>query len=201
MIRVLLAEDMDLIRGALVALLDREPDLRVVAEVSAGDQVLPAALAHSPDVAVLDVGMPGIDGVEAAGRIIERLPECRVLIVTGSGTPETLRRALAAGAAGFMVKDAPPAELAAAIRRVAAGERVIDAQVAARALTQPPNPLTERETDVLRMAASGADPAEIASTLHLSRGTVRNYLGAILTKLGARNRLDAVRIASEAGWL
>jgi two-component system, NarL family, response regulator DesR len=201
MIKVLLAEDMDLIRGALVALLAREPDLRVVAEVAAGDQVLPAALAHSPDVAVLDVGMPGIDGVEAAGRIIERLPDCRVLIVTASGTPGTLRRALAAGAAGFMVKDAPPAELAAAIRRVAAGERVIDAQVAARALTQPPSPLTDRETDVLRMAASGAGNAEIAASLHLSRGTVRNYLGAIVAKLGARNRLDAVRIAAESGWL
>ena len=201
MINVLVAEDMHLVRGALIALLEREDDLAVVAEVGHGDRIVPAALEHRPDVAVLDVGMPGLDGLEAAGRIAAELPGCRVLMVTGSATPETLRRALAAGAAGFMVKDAPPRELADAIRRVAAGERVVDQGLAARALTAPENPLTERELDVLRMAASGAEPAEIAATLHLSRGTVRNYLGAIVTKLGARNRLDAVRIAADAGWL
>ena len=201
MITVLVAEDMHLVRGALIALLEREDDLAVVAEVGSGDQVVPAAREHRPDVAVLDVGMPGIDGVAAAARIAAELPGCRVLIVTGTATPETLRRALAAGADGFMVKDAPPRELADAIRRVAAGERVVDQALAARALTAPENPLTERELDVLRLAASGAEQAEIAAALHLSRGTVRNYLGAVVTKLDARNRLDAVRIAAEAGWL
>ncbi|GAA2435045.1 response regulator transcription factor [Actinomadura vinacea] len=201
MIKVLVAEDMHLVRGALIALLEREDDLAVVAEVGDGAGVVPAARVHRPDVAVLDIGMPGVDGLEAAARIAAELPGCRVLMVTGAATPAALRRALAAGAAGFMVKDAPPRELADAIRRVAAGEQVIDQALAVRALTAPENPLTDREVDVLRMAASGAEPAEIAATLHLSRGTVRNYLGVIVGKLGARNRLDAVRIAAEAGWL
>lgn len=201
MIRVLLAEDMHLVRGALVALLEREDDLAVVAEVGDGTGIVAAVREHRPDVAVLDVGMPGVDGVEAAGRIAREAPGCRVLMVTGAATSDALRRALAAGAAGFMVKDAPPRELADAIRRVAAGARVIDQALAARALTEPVNPLTERELDVLRLAASGAEPAEIADRLYLSRGTVRNYLGAIVAKLGARNRLDAVRIAADAGWL
>lgn len=202
MIRVLLAEDQGLIRGAIVALLGLEGDLTVVAEAASGDVAVAAALAHRPDVAVLDVHMPGdVDGLGAAALLAERLPECRVLILTSLGRPETLRKALAAGARGFMLKDAPPAELADAIRRVVAGERVLDPQLAAEALTERPNPLSEREVEVLRLAAGGAGPAEIASALFLSKGTVRNYLGAIVTKLDARNRLDAVRIATEAGWL
>ncbi|WP_433153420.1 response regulator [Actinomadura nitritigenes] len=202
MIRVLLAEDMELIRGALVALLGLESDLAVVAEAASGDAVVAMALAHRPDVAVLDVRMPGgVDGLAAAALLAERLPECRVLILTSLDRPETLRKALAAGARGFMLKDEPPAKLADTIRRVAAGEHVLDPRLAAEALTKRPNPLTDREVHVLRLAADGADPAEIASALHLSKGTVRNYLGVIVTKLDARNRLDAVRIATEAGWL
>ncbi|MEU6746059.1 response regulator transcription factor [Spirillospora sp. NPDC046719] len=201
MIRVLLAEDMELIRGALVALLGLESDLAVVAEAASGDAAVALALAHRPDVAVLDVRMPGGDGLAATALLAERLPECRVLILTSLDRPETLRKALAAGARGFMLKDEPPAKLADTIRRVAAGEHVLDPRLAAEALTKRPNPLTDREAHVLRLAADGADPAEIASALHLSKGTVRNYLGVIVTKLDARNRLDAVRIATEAGWL
>ncbi|MDP9848084.1 response regulator [Streptosporangium lutulentum] len=202
MIRVLLAEDMHLIRGALVALLGLEPDMVVVSEVSSGDEVMPEAIRHGPDVAVLDINMPGgIDGLAAAALLAERLPDCRVLILTSLGRPETLRKALSAEVRGFMLKDAPPAQLADAIRRVAAGERVIDPQLAAAAITGRQNPLSLREVEVLRTAAGGADLSEIASTLHLTKGTVRNYLGAIVTKLDARNRLDAVRIATEAGWL
>ncbi|WP_017569385.1 response regulator transcription factor [Nocardiopsis halotolerans] len=201
MIRVLLAEDMHMIRGALMALLAMEPDIEVVADVSSGDAVVPAALEHRPDVAVLDVQMPGVDGIEAAAEILGRMPGCRTLILTQIGRPEVLRRALAAGARGFMMKDAPPAELADAIRRVAAGERVVDPNLATATIEAPANPLTPREVEVLRLAGEGDDPGEIAARLHLARGTVRNYLGAIVVKLDARNRLDAVRIATEAGWL
>ncbi|OIV38154.1 DNA-binding response regulator [Mangrovactinospora gilvigrisea] len=201
MIRVLLAEDMRMLRGALAALLGLEPDLAVVAEVGRGDEVVAAALAARPSVAVLDVGMPGLDGLSAARRLREELPECRVLILTAIGRPEVLRSALAAEVDGFMLKDAPPDRLAEAVRQVAAGERVLDPQLAAAALTARENPLTERETDVLRQAADGAELDEIAGSLHLSPGTVRNYLAAAVTKLDARNRLDAVRIAREAGWL
>ncbi|NBE99130.1 response regulator transcription factor [Nonomuraea sp. KC401] len=202
MIRVLLAEDMELIRGAIVALMGLESDLTVVAEVASGEAAVAAALEHRPDVAVLDVHMPGeLDGLAAAGVLAERLPECRVLILTSLGRPETLRQALASQASGFMLKDAPPAQLAEAIRRVVAGERVLDPDLAAQTIMSRPNPLSEREIMVLRMAADGLETAQIASTLYLSKGTVRNYLGAIVTKLSARNRLDAVRIATEAGWL
>ncbi|MCO6005489.1 response regulator transcription factor [Actinoallomurus purpureus] len=201
MIRVLLAEDMHLIRGALIALLDLEPDIEVVAEVSRGDAVLPAALEHRPDVAVLDVDMPGVDGLTAATELAARLPDCRALILTALGRPEILRRALTAQVRGFMVKDSPPAELAEAIRQVAAGELVIDPRLAAAAIRARPNPLTAREVELLRLAAEGAEVSEIASRLHLTKGTVRNYLGAIVTKLDARNRIDAVRIATEADWL
>ncbi|MFF9143410.1 DNA-binding response regulator [Streptomyces sp. NPDC014861] len=201
MIRILLAEDMHLIRGALVALLGLEPDMEVVAEVARGDAVVPAALAHRPTVAVLDVEMPGGDGLTAARDLGAVLPECRILILTALGRPEVLRSALAARASGFMLKDAPPDRLADAVRRVAAGEHVIDPKLAAAALTAERSPLTARETDVLRLAADGGGLAEIARELHLSQGTVRNYLGAAVTKLDARNRLDAVRIAREQGWL
>ncbi|WP_433442982.1 response regulator transcription factor [Nonomuraea sp. CA-141351] len=201
MIRVLLAEDMHLIRGALASLLRLEPDIEVVAEVPSGDAVVPAALEHRPDVAVLDVQMPGMDGIEAAAELGKRLPGCRVLVLTQLGRPEVLRRALAARVGGFMLKDAPPADLAAAVRRVNAGETVIDPALAAATITARENPLSPREVDVLRLAAGGDDLSEIAHALHLTKGTVRNYLGAIVTKLDARNRLDAVRIATEAGWL
>ncbi len=201
MIRVLLAEDMHMIRGALVALLEMEPDVGVVADVSSGDEIVPAAMEHRPDVAVLDVGLPGIDGVEAAATIVERLPECKTLILTQIGRPEVLRKALAAKVLGFMLKDAPPYELSAAIRKVAAGERVIDPNIATATIEARENPLTDREIEVLRLAGEGDELREIASRLHLASGTVRNYLGAVVTKLDARNRLDAVRIATEAGWL
>ncbi|MFF4615275.1 response regulator transcription factor [Nonomuraea jabiensis] len=201
MIRVLLAEDLHLIRGALASLLRLEPDIEVVAEAADGDAVLPAALAHQPDVAVLDVQMPGVDGIEAAAALRERVPGCRVLVLTQLGRPEVLRRALGAGVQGFMLKDAPPADLAAAVRRVHAGETVVDPALAAATIAARANPLSPREVEVLRRAAGGDDLPEIAAALHLTRGTVRNYLGAIVTKLDARNRLDAVRIATEAGWL
>jgi two-component system response regulator DesR len=201
-VRVLVAEDMHLIRGALVALLGLEADLDVVADVSTGEAALAAALKERPDVAVLDIAMPGgLDGLAVAGLLAVQVPECRVLILTSVGRPEALRTALDAGVRGFMLKDAPPDRLADGIRRVAAGELVIDPELAATAITGPRNPLTDRELDVLRLAADGADLDEIGRRLHLSKGTVRNYLGAAVTKLDARNRLDAVRIATEAGWL
>ncbi|MFE5807111.1 DNA-binding response regulator [Streptomyces sp. NPDC056491] len=201
MIRILLAEDMHMLRGALAALLNLEADMEVVAEVARGDAVLPAALAHHPTVAVLDLDMPGADGLSAARDLAAALPDCRVLILTALGRPEALRSALAARVGGFMLKDAQSDQLAAAIRSVAAGEHVIDPKLAAAALTARTSPLTPRESDVLRLAAGGAEIEEMADALHLSRGTVRNYLGAAVTKLDARNRLDAVRIAREQGWL
>ncbi|OZM71347.1 DNA-binding response regulator [Amycolatopsis antarctica] len=201
MITVLLAEDMHLVRGAVVALLAREPDITVVAEVSAGDAVLPAALACRPDVAVLDVDLPALDGIAAAAELRAGIPGCRVLMLTALGRPTVLRKAMAAGVDGFLVKDAPPAELADAIRAVANGRRVLDPALAAAALRLRDNPLSEREIEVLRQAADGAEIDEIAARLYLSKGTVRNYLGMIVTKLDARNRLDAVRIAAEQDWL
>jgi two-component system response regulator DesR len=200
-IKVLLADDHAVVRGALAALLSLEPDLEVVAEVDAGDQVLPAVLRHRPDVAVLDVDMPGADGLTAAATVHERLPECRTLILTGHGKPGHLRRALTAHVGGFLLKTAPPDELVAGIRAVAAGRRVLDPSLALTAWDLADNPLTPRETDVLRLAAEGAEAPEIAERLHLSAGTVRNYLTAVVDKLGARNRTDAARIATEAGWI
>lgn len=201
MIRVLLAEDMHMIRAALVALLERQPDIEVVAEVHSGDWIVPAALEHRPDVAVIDIELPGMDGLTAAAELRDQLPECRTLIVTAFGRPGNLRRALAAKATGFISKDAPPAELGEAIRKVSRGERVIDPQLAVAALDLPGNPLTPRETDVLRLAAAGTSATQIAEHLFLSTGTVRNYLSAIVSKLNARNQIDAVRIATESGWL
>ncbi|MFF4775752.1 response regulator [Microtetraspora fusca] len=202
MINVLLAEDMHLIRGALAALIELEDDMRVVGEVAAGEEAVARGLELRPEVVVLDIQMPGrLDGIAAAEELRARAPECALLMLTSAGRTETLRRALAAGARGFMLKDAPPARLAEAIRRVAAGESVIDPSLAAAAITERPNPLTPREAEVLRRAGEGADLAEIAAGLFLSKGTVRNYLGAIVTKLDARNRLDAVRIAAENGWI
>ncbi|MGW6914351.1 response regulator transcription factor [Kitasatospora sp. NPDC054939] len=202
MIRVLLAEDMHLIRGALVALIGMEDDMQVVGEVSTGEDAVARACELRPDVVVLDIQMPGrLDGLAAAEEIHAEAPECGLLMLTSYGRAEMLRRALAAGARGFVLKDAPPDRLAEAIRRVAAGETVVDPALAASAITARPNPLTAREADVLRMAGEGADVAEIAAACFLSRGTVRNYLGAVVTKLDARNRLDAVRIAVDNGWI
>ncbi|MEV0348757.1 response regulator transcription factor [Nonomuraea sp. NPDC050680] len=202
MIHVLLAEDQHVIRGALVALLGLEPDLKIVAAVESGDAAVPSALVHRPDVAVLDIDMPGtLDGLAAAAEIRAKLPSCRTLMLTGHGKPGHLRRALGAQVDGFLLKTAPPEDLVAAIRDVAAGQRVLDPSLAVTAWDLADNPLTSREADVLRLAAGGADAAEIATRLFLGAGTVRNYLTAIVAKLNARNRTDAVRIATEAGWI
>jgi two-component system, NarL family, response regulator DesR len=200
-IRVLVAEDMRILRDTLVALLGLEDDMEVVAEVTDGGDVVPAAVAQRADLAIIDIDLPGTDGLTAAASLSQQRPACRVMILTALARPGNLRQALAAGATGFLPKDTPAAELVGAIRKVAAGERVVDQELALRALEVPDSPLSPRETDVLRQFATGQDPAEIASTLFLSYGTVRNYLASAVTKLGARNRVDAVRIAAEAGWL
>lgn len=200
-IRLLLADDQALVRGALAALLALEPDLEVVAEVGRGDEVVAAALAHRPDVALLDVEMPGIDGIAAAARLLAALPSCRVLMVTTFGRPGYLRRALAAGASGFVVKDTPAAQLADTVRRIAAGLRVVDPDLAVESMMTGATPLTSREHEVLQAARSGGTVADIAHVLFLSEGTVRNYLSAAIGKTGARTRAEAVRIAEENGWL
>ncbi|TDD44376.1 response regulator transcription factor [Nonomuraea terrae] len=202
MIRVLLAEDQAVIRGALAALLGLEPDLEVVAAVDSGAAAVASATVERPDVAVLDIDMPGeLDGLDAAARIGERVPSCRTLMLTGHGKPAHLKRALAAQVGGFMLKTAPPEELVAAIRTVVRGERVLDPSLAVTAWNLADNPLTPREADVLRLVAGGADAPDIAARLHLTAGTVRNYLTTIVAKLDARNRTDAVRIATESGWI
>jgi two-component system response regulator DesR len=200
-VRILLAEDVHMIRGALVALLELEADFEVVASVDRGDLIVAAALETRPEVAVIDIDLPGIDGLTAATNLREQLPSCRTLILTSLGRPGTLRRAMAAQVSGFLLKDAPPDRLAAAVRVVAAGGRVIDPQLAMSAWVSPGNPLSPRELEVLRLAAGGADAVEIAGLLFLSKGTVQNYLTSIVTKLYARNRVDAIRIAEEAGWI
>jgi two-component system, NarL family, response regulator DesR len=200
-IRVLVAEDIRILRDTLVAVLNLEEDIEVVAEASTGEAIAPAAAATMADVALVDIDLPGTDGLTAAARLHEHCPHCKVLILTVLGSPGNLRQALAAHVAGFLVKDTPAADLADAVRKVAAGARVIDPQLALAALEIPDNPLSPREAEVLRRFAAGAGPAEIAQTVHLSYGTVRNYLASAVTKLGARNRVDAVRIAAEAGWL
>ena len=200
-IRLLLADDQALVRGALAALLALEVDLEVVAEVGRGDDVVPEARRTQPDVALLDVEMPGLDGISATAALRAALPSCRVLVVTTFGRPGYLRRAMAAGASGFVVKDTPARQLADAVRRVAAGLRVVDPTLAAETLAAGENPLTPRETDVLRVARSGGTVADIAAALHLSEGTVRNHLSAAIGKTGARTRAEAVRIAGSNGWL
>jgi two-component system response regulator DesR len=200
-IRVLLAEDQGMMRGALALLLDLEPDLEVVAQVATGDQIVSAAERVRPDIALLDIEMPGGDGITATAQLRRRLPGCRVLILTTFGRPGYLRRAMEAGASGFLVKDGPVEELAAAVRRIHAGERVVDPALAAAALAAGPDPLTDRERDVLRESAGGATVADIAARLHLSESTVRNYLSAAITKTGTRNRIEAVGVAQSHGWL
>jgi two-component system response regulator DesR len=200
-IRVLLAEDQAMVRGALVSLLGLEEDLDVVAEAGRGDEVLAAARSSSPDVALLDIGLPGMDGLEVAALLRDELPGVRVVMLTTFNRPGYLRRAMEAGAAGFLLKDAPAAELARAIRAAAAGQRVVDPGLAAAALSQGENPLTAREQEVLDQARRHGTVAELAAALHLSPGTTRNHLSAIMQKLDAHSRIEAIRVAEERGWL
>jgi two-component system response regulator DesR len=200
-IRLLLADDQALVRGAMAALLDLEPDLTVVAEVGSGDEVVAAATEQKPDVALLDVEMPGMDGLEATRALKTALPAVRVLIVTTFGRPGFLRRALQSGADGFVVKDTPARQLAEAVRRVHSGLRVVDPVLAADSLVTGESPLTGRETEVLRAARDGSSVATIAAGLFLSEGTVRNHLSAAIGKTGATNRGEAVRVADDNGWL
>jgi two-component system response regulator DesR len=201
MIRVLLAEDQGMMRGALALLLGLEPDIEIVAEVDRGDEVVAAVKEHRPDVALLDIEMPGVSGLDAAATLRAEVPDCKVLILTTFGRPGYLRRAMDARARGFLVKDAPVEELAAAIRKVLAGQTVVDPALAAAALAAGPNPLTDRERDVLGAAAGGATIAELAGRLHLSESTVRNYLSSAIGKTGSRNRMEAVQAARAQGWL
>jgi two-component system response regulator DesR len=200
-IRVLLAEDQSMVLGAMVALLSMEDDLEVVGQVSDGALIVPEALQVRPDVAVLDIEMPGMDGLTAAAALRSSLPTCRVLIVTTFGRPGYLRQAMEAGATGFILKDAPASELASAIRKVAAGRRVVDPSLALDALADGANPLSEREREVLEASTEQATIAEIAAAMSLSEGTVRNHLSAAIQKVGARNRAEAARIARDMGWL
>jgi two-component system, NarL family, response regulator DesR len=200
-IRVLIAEDMHMIRGALVALLSLEDDMEIVAELDRGDQIVGTALRTQPDVAVVDIDLPGLDGLTAAEQLHERLPACRTLVLTGLSQPGNLLRALKVHVRGFIVKDAPAETLADGIRRVARGERVIDPELVAAALETGASPLTPREADVLRAAESGIPTEQIAARLSLSPATVRNYLSYAISKVGGRNRIDAIRIARDAGWL
>jgi two-component system response regulator DesR len=201
MIKVLIAEDMHMIRGALVALLSLEDDMEVVAELDRGDQIVQTALRTRPNVAVVDIDLPGLDGLTAAEQLSQRLPECRTLVLTGLSQPGNLLRALKVHVRGFVVKDAPAETLADGVRRVAKGERVIDPELVAAALETGSTPLTARETDVLRAASSGISTDQIAARLSLSPATVRNYLSNAISKVGGRNRIDAIRIARDAGWL
>ncbi len=201
MIHVLLAEDSGLLRDTLLAVLDLQDDIEVVAAVATGPEIVPAVRANSPDVAVLDIDLPGLDGISAAGQIAREFAGCRVLILTALAHPANLRAALDAGAAGFLAKDTSAGELIAAIRRIAEGGRVVESGLALATIEASPSPLSERETEVLRLHAAGKDPRDIAAELFLSYGTVRNYLASATDKLGARNRTHAAIIATERGWL
>jgi two-component system response regulator DesR len=199
--RVLLAEDQALVRGALAALLALEPDIEVVADIGRGDEVVPAALSARPDVALLDIEMPGLDGLSAAAQLRSAVPGCRVVMLTTFGRPGYLRRAMEAGASGFLLKDTPASALADAVRRVARGQRVVDPALALSALAEGANPLSEREREALALVATNGTIADIAERLGLSEGTVRNHLSAAIQKVGARNRAEAARIAASKGWL
>jgi two-component system, NarL family, response regulator DesR len=201
MIRLLLAEDQAMVRGALAALLRLENDIEIVADVARGDEVLPAALKTQPDVALLDVEMPGGDGLSAAQALHENLPVCRIVILTTFGRSGFLRQAMESGAVGYLLKDAPAADLASAIRRVMAGERVVDPDLALTALSDGDNPLTKREREVLASSLDGASITDIAASLYLSEGTVRNHLSMAIQKLGVHNRVEAARLAEAKGWL
>ncbi|MFF5172047.1 DNA-binding response regulator [Micromonospora sp. NPDC000089] len=201
MIRLLLAEDQGMMRGALALLLNLEPDFEVVAEAGTAAEALAAALRSHPDVALLDIELPDGSGLDTAAELRDRLPGCRVLILTTFGRPGYLRRAMEAGAAGFLVKDGPVEDLAVAVRRVLTGERVIDPALAAAALSAGPNPLTDRERTVLAAGTDGATVADIAARLHLSESTVRNYLSSAIGKTGTRNRIEAAHRARSQGWI
>ena len=201
MIRILLAEDQGMVRGALAALLRLEGDFEIVAEVARGDEVVPTALETQPDIALLDIEMPGESGLSAAESLQARLPSCRIIILTTFGRSGYLRQAMESGAVGFLLKDAPAAELATAIRRVMGGERVVDPDLALTALSEGDNPLTPREREVLAVSLAGASIADIAARLYLSEGTVRNHLSIAIQKMGARNRMEAARLAEAKGWL
>lgn len=200
-IRILLAEDQAMVRGALTALLRLEDDLEVVAEVSEGNQVLPAAIKFQPDVALLDIEMPGGDGLSAAQALHKKMPACKIVILTTFGRSGYLRQAMESGAVGFLLKDAPASQLAIAIRRVISGERVVDPDLALSALSDGDNPLTGRERDVLRASIEGSSIADIAIQLYLSEGTVRNHLSTAIQKLNVHNRMEAAHLAKEKGWL
>lgn len=201
MIRVILAEDQAMVRGALASLLGLEPDIEVVGEAADGEAAVAVAVQELPDIALLDIEMPVMDGLSASAKITSQVPGCRVMILTTFGRPGYLRTAMEAGAVAFLVKDSPARELAAAIRRVHAGERVIDPGLAAAALSAGPNPLSARERDVLAAAVDGSTIGDIARHLHLSEGTVRNYLSSAIQKTHARNRIEAVQRAKSQGWL
>ena len=201
MIRVLLADDQAMVRGALATVLGLESDIEVVAQVGSGDEVLAAAKESSPDVALLDVQMPGKDGLAAAAELHAALPSCRIIVCTTFGRPGYLARAMAAGATGFVVKDSPPEQLVDAVRRVSNGLRVVDPALAAESLATGASPLTAREHEVLRAASDGGTVADVARRLHLSEGTVRNHLSAAIGKTGARTRAEAIRLAEDQGWL
>ncbi len=201
MIRVLLAEDQSMVRGALSALLALEGDIEVVAEVARGDEIVGATERVRPDVALLDIELPGTDGLSAAAILHDRFPDVRVIILTTFGRPGYLRRAMEAGAIGYVLKDAPANTLATAIRRAVAGKRTVDPTLAVTALSEGGNPLTEREREVLTASREAATIAEIAARLFLSEGTVRNHLSAAIQKLEAHNRAEAARIAEQKGWL
>ena len=201
LIRVLIAEDQAMIRQALAALLSFEDDIEVVAQVGRGDEVVAAAAEHHPDVALLDIEMPGLDGLSAAADLHRANPGVKIVILTTFGRPGFMRRAMESGVSAFLVKDSPADRLAQTVRKVLAGGRVIDPDLAAAALAQGDSPLTPRECDVLAAAADGSMISEIAAQLFLSEGTVRNYLSACIQKTGARNRAEALRIAEERGWL
>jgi two-component system response regulator DesR len=200
-IRILLADDQALVRGALAALLDLEADIEVVAQVGRGDEVVAAARSSAAQVCLLDIEMPGLTGLEVAERLRAELPEVRSLIVTTFGRPGYVRRALDAGAAGFLVKDTPARELADAVRRVHAGLRVVDPALATESLMSGPSPLTAREAEILQLALDGSPVAVIAARAHLSVGTVRNHLSAAIGKTGASTRAEAARLAQSNGWI
>ncbi|WP_329212152.1 response regulator transcription factor [Streptomyces sp. NBC_01708] len=200
-VRILLAEDQGMMRSALALLLGMEPDFEVVAQVAAGDRIVDEALVSRPDVALLDIELPGRSGLDAAADLCTEVPDCRVLILTTFGRPGYLRRAMEAGASGFLVKDGPVGDLAKAIRQVLGGETVIDPALAAAALGAGPSPLTPRERDALNASVDGATVADIAAKLSLSESTVRNYLSSAIGKTGTRNRMEAMRAARRQGWL
>jgi two-component system, NarL family, response regulator DesR len=200
-IKILLAEDQGMVQDALATLLDMEDDMEVVARLSSGDRVAQAGTALHPDVALLDIEMPGVDGLTAAAELHRAEPNCKILILTTFDRPGYLKRAIQAGASGFMVKDGPVEALATAIRDVLEGKQVIDPALAVAALRDEPDPLSPREHDVLAAAADGSSVVEIAARLFLSEGTVRNYLSSAIQKVGAHSRLEAIRIADQHGWL